>query len=421
MSACRNHNPSIGHKVARYWPGAVAGLALIAFVAGCGDARVTPEANVNEQDIIAGMSATNSALNHTGALVATFSDDPPMEICTATVIGPEVAVTAKHCVDILPSVADYGYGVAFAVGPDCTAPLEIIPVAGFEKAPGDEGGFTGMGHDVGVLYLDHPPATPVVPVEPRSLGEDRVGASMVTLGFGDHGASGAWDGRRRIGRETVAAVEGLTFEAMFGDYESFLEWLYTGQVTDEDYLEIIGEDPFALELYESEVLSSGYEAVTGVAPTDTQSCYGDSGGPLARVTRDGTWVSYGVVNGGVSSLRSECDFGSVFGTFGSESLEFLRASKIWVDPCGDVTAAGECLNGTAIHCETDLIAGTRQVVEQDCIAEGKQCVIVPSGAACGIVVPATSTQRLRGPGLDIPRLVRERFLFNARLSLSWEE
>jgi hypothetical protein len=48
------------------------------------------------------------------------------------------------------------------------------------------------------------------------------------------------------------------------------------------------------------------------------------------------------------------------------------------------------------------------------IAQGKQCVIVPSGAACGIVVPATRMQPLKGPGLDIPRLVRERFLFNAR-------
>jgi hypothetical protein len=420
MKLCRHHAQPNGSRTVPLASG-VGALALIACIAaGCGDAQVTPNAEGNGQSIIGGISATNDAVNHTGALVATFRDDPPIEICTTTVIAPEVTVTAKHCVDILPMVVDYGYGVAFAVGPDSSAPLELIPIAGFDRAPIDEGGFTGMGLDVGVLYLDHLPATPIVPVEVRSLGEDRVGASMVTLGFGDYGASGAWDGRRRIGRETVAAVEGLTFEAMFGDFESFLEWLYTGQVTDEDFLEIVGEDPFALELYESEVLYPGHEAVTGIAPTDTQSCYGDSGGPLARVTRDGTWVSYGVVNGGVNSLRSECDFGTVFSTFGPESLAFLQASRQWEDPCGDVTAAGECLNGTAIHCETDLLTGTREVVEEDCIAQGKQCVIVPSGAACGIVVPATSAQRLKGPGLDIPRLIRERYLFTARLDLSWQ-
>jgi hypothetical protein len=110
----------------------------------------------------------------------------------------------------------------------------------------------------------------------------------------------------------------------------------------------------------------------------------------------------------------------VFATFGTESLAFLRASEKWEDPCGDVTAAGECLNGVAVHCETDLLAGTREVVEEDCIAQDKQCVIVPSGAACGIVVPATSTQRLKGPRLDISGLIRERYLFDARLDLYWQ-
>ena len=377
--------------------------------------------STHEHTIIGGIAATSSALNHTGALVATYGSDDPIEICTASLLGPDLAVTAKHCVDIVPDVVDYGYGIAFAVGPDSTDPIELIGIAGIDRAPGDEGGFTGMGRDVGVLFLDHPLSTPVATLEPRSLSADRVGASMVTIGFGDYGASGAWDGRRRIGRETVAAIDGLTLEAMFGDFESFLEWWYTGQVTDEDYLEIVGEDPYVLEIYESEILYAEHEAVTGTAETDTQSCYGDSGGPLARVTHGGTWVSYGVVSGGVNSLRSDCDFGTVFSTFGPESLAFLRGARDWVDPCGEVTAEGECQSGSAVHCETDLAAGIREVISEDCIAQGQECVIVSTGATCGIVVPAVATESLRGPALDLRRLVRQRFLYNTGLPLPWQE
>lgn len=375
-----------------------------------GQQQPHPATDTAEEAIIFGVSASSTALNHTGALVAVFPGEVPEQICTGTLIAPETVVTAKHCVDILPYIEDSGYTVAFAIGVDSTAPEELIGVAGYATSPGDSGGFVGYGRDVAVLHLDHAPTTPTTYAEPRLMTDSRVGDSMITIGYGVHGATGAFDGRRRIGRETVTAVEGNTFEAIFGDFESFVEWWFTGQVTDADYLENVdpSELDYLYEFYTSLELYPEHEAVTGADEEDTQSCYGDSGGPLMRVTREGTWATYGVVSGGFNSLRLTCDFGTVFSTFGPESLDFLRSAREWEDPCGDVTQGGACDNGYAVRCESDLTSGVREVVEEDCIAQDEQCVVVDGNAACGTVFPADRTRR-RAVRLDIQKLVRERF------------
>src|SRR5690606_34356063 len=97
---------------------------------------------------------------------------------------------------------------------------------------------------------------------------------------------------------------------------------------------------------------------------------------------------------------------TVFSTFGPESLEFVRDARDWQDPCGEVTQRGTCHNGYVTRCESDLVSGVREVIEEDCIAQGEQCVVVDGNAACGIVFPAERTRAVR---LDIQKLVRERF------------
>lgn len=335
--------------------------------------------------IIRGVVAPSPQLNHTGAFMARNRDTGDVRpICTGTLISPETVVTAKHCISVLPIFEPIGLDVFFAVGPDHDDPIDLIPVAAVAGAPGDEGGEGGYGRDVGVAHLDRP-VLGVTPAIARPFTPDLLGVTMVTLGYGMSSADGVIDGLRRIGRETVEAVSGLTYEALFGDFESFVERMVTNQITDADILPTVSDADLAAlrELYESGVLLDQHEAVTGRTPGDTQSCHNDSGGPLALPSRQGGWEVYAVVSAGPDSSRSICDFGQVFATFGPVTFPFLEQERQWSDPCGDIDGGGVCDGDIAMRCETRFNPAERRLVEDDCAARGEACILSASGAACG--------------------------------------
>jgi hypothetical protein len=401
------------------WGALCLGLGSLA----CGVAPEATEIEQRGQDIIGGFHADSPFLDHTGALVIvdpTTGEFTPL--CSSTLIGPETVVTAKHCVAVFTQVEAQGFGVAWTSGPNFLSPNEVFTIVAADTAPGDLGGFTGRGRDVAVAHLDHPAS--IEPAVPALLSDATIGQSMVTIGYGVYGASGISDDQRRIGRETVGATEGLVFEALFGSFENFVEWFLTGTVTDDDILATLPlDEPFLEQIrlqFETQVLFDQHEAVTGLAPSDTQSCFGDSGGPLAQFTPAGTWETYGVVSGGLSSLRSACDFGSVFATFGPTTLPFLQQAAAWTDPCGDLTAAGECLDGVAQNCQTSFIGNIRRIVGEDCGAKGLQCVTSESGSGCGVPpepVPPESPE----PGAEdqLVDIVEGAFRPEFMKSLSW--
>jgi hypothetical protein len=392
---------------------------------GCSGEGVATSFSEREQDIIGGFHANSPALDHVGALVAI---DPttnlPFAFCSSTLIGPETVVTAKHCAVVLPDAQFQGFEVAWAAGPQAETPLDLIPVASVETAPGDVGGFVAMGRDVALIHLDRP--STIAPATARLFTDALIGAPMVSVGYGVYGASGVADDQRRIGRETVAGTEGRAFELILGDFESFVEWAFTGQVTPDDFLATLPpDDPFLEVLrqqFEALVLYDGHEAVTGLAPTDTQTCFGDSGGPLARFTPDGAFETYGVVSGGLGSLRSACDFGSVFSTFGPQTFAFIEESLDWVDPCGTVTAAGGCDGDVAVSCETNFIGNIRRLVEVDCAEQGLACVTSEQATGCGSL-PSPEPTEPPDPGAaeQVLEAVQEAFRPVVARDLSWSQ
>ena len=390
---------------------------------GCASAAPDEATAQRSEDIIGGFHADSPELNHTGAVVAIDpTTQEPFAFCSSMLIGPETVVTAKHCAVVLPDAQFQGFQVAWAAGPHAQSPIELIPIAAVETSPGDVGGFVAMGRDVAVLHLEHPSS--LTPATPAPFTDDLLGTSMVSIGYGVFGALGASDDQRRIGRETVAAVEGRPLEAMLGSFENFIEWYFTGTVTEDDYLvNFPPDDPFIASLrlqFDALVLYDQHEAVTGLAPSDTQSCFGDSGSPLARYTRDGGWRTYGVVSGGLSSLRMQCDFGTVFSTFGPQSFAFLQQALTWEDPCGDVPPSGACDGDVAQTCETNYIGNIRRLVEQDCAAQGLACVSSPEGTGCGVVPPPEEPEEPEPGAQDVVlELVRNAFRPVVGRSLTW--
>jgi hypothetical protein len=356
----------------------------------CGsDAADTP-LQTREQPIIGGTLLQSDELDHTGALVVVTDSAAGQRavFCTATLIGEQTVVTAKHCALTIFDAASLGLPVEWLAGHSATDAVEQIPLAAVELDPVSQGGFLGIGRDVAVAQLDRPASVPVA--EPALLADEHVGQSMLSIGYGVFTPNGAQDGQRRVGSEAVAAIRGRAYEAIFGSFENFVEWSFTGSVTAANFIASFAPGNIGLTValsalraqYEAVQLLDGYEAVTGRAPGDTQTCSGDSGGPLAQRDVDGTWRTYGVVSGGLNSLRSVCDYGSVFAVFGSETLSFLQEARAWEDPCGDVSARGECQGARAVRCQTSLLDDVRRLIQRDCGASGRGCALGPEGADC---------------------------------------
>jgi hypothetical protein len=339
-------------------------------------------------DIIGGTTAASEAFDHTGALLYRVRASGAIGLlCSATLIGAETVVTAKHCVAPLVAFERVGIDVAWARGADFNAPAELVPIAAFARSPLEQGGAFGYGSDVAVVHLARPVG--VVPALARPFTSDLLGQTLVTVGYGISTAEGGVDGLRRTGRETVSALDGNIYQAFFGDFETFVEWWVTGLTSATDYLAVIAADPGSVDLdalaaeYTSWLLLDQHEAVAGTGADDTQSCTGDSGGPLGRVGGDGRFETFAVVSGGPSSAVSACDYGQVFATFGPSTYPFIEAAARWTDPCGDVDARGDCAGAVARRCQTSFANGVRQLVGQDCGAMGESCVVGAEGAECG--------------------------------------
>lgn len=318
-------------------------LPLLAALAGacsassCAAPSAPDEHATRAFELIGGPRAPSAELDHTGALVYFVrSTGATGLLCSATLIGPQTLVTAHHCVTPLSTFARVGIDVSWARGANFLEPVEELPIAGFVPSPIPSGGAFGYGADVAVIHLERPSTAPLAVVRPFS--HDLLGQSMVTLGFGVSSAAGVNDGWRRSGRETVVATRGLIYQAMFGDLESFVEWQLTGTTSGADALTPLERDPTRADLaalraeYERWQLLEEYELYAGNVPGDTQSCEGDSGGPLGRFAPDGSFETFGVVSGGANSARSQCDNGQVFASFGPEVFALLEREKSWPSP-----------------------------------------------------------------------------------------
>jgi hypothetical protein len=442
-------------RKARSAPGssARAGVLLTALlplvVSGCGGSQSRdPATEGNDNQIIGGFDAKDMRLDAIGSLVLIspqlpyYPRLPPQILCGAALLTPESVLTAKHCADVIPQAISYGYTLAFALGPDASKPRKTAEIVAYEVAPaGSSRGFVGVGRDVAVLHLENPLAGEAT-VDIGVLTEEDLGKPFAAIGYGTQDNTGRV-GTRKLGRQTLRAREGRVFEILFGGFEPFFDWFkqrvlgpgrapmpLDGPVA----ISVVGESDgggpvpapdagasdalppaddggiydyvreYAQRLFDSVVLERDYEVVTGGVPGDSQPCFGDSGSPLIRRS-NGRNVAYGVVSGGVDSRDLVCDYGTVYASFGPETLAFLQKAQAWVDPCGDLTSQGTCDGTVARRC-TNLVEGRRRLVEFDCAALELSCNSSRGQVACGDDAVAPPAPVMPVPGRMAPELAK---------------
>ena len=386
------------------------GLLPMLLLAGCGGSHKAEPKESGNQEIIGGFAANDPRFDVVGSLVLVYPPEsglPPRMFCSASLISPSTVLTAKHCAVIVPQAAAFGLGVAFALGPNSAAPRRMAEVVDFDLAPGDTGGFVGYGRDVATVHLDTPLEGEAL-VSTATLTDGDIGRPLAVVGYGAQD-NARQAGTRRVGKETLRGREGKVFEIMFGSFEAFYDWFKQGQFsappgtpTDAgvspptadggagpgvdagppvDWLE-----EYARFEYNNTLLEKEYEVVTGGAAYDAQTCFGDSGGPLLRRLNNEN-IAYGVVSGGVGSRDLICDKGTVYASFGPETMAFLDRARAWTDPCADLTTKGACDGTVAKRC-TNPAEGRRRVVAFDCASFGLECTGGQDQVACGDIVLA---------------------------------
>ena len=417
---------------------------------GCGPAVEDGEFGIERgaQSLIAGVGASDPALDAVGTVSflhpADVEEPGALElICSASLIAPQTVLTAKHCVDIIRLAGDFGYVPVFTIGPDAAKPLRMVEVVDYRVAPGDVGGYVSRGHDVAALFL----AEPVTDVEPlkfaQAAGAD-IGRPFAGVAFGklDFGQD---TGKRRVGQLTLRATEGRTFEWFFGSFAAYYEWYWgepmppgcdpepgpvesdnttTPSVAEQGGAGSVVTEPDCsiAELlwmqYQGLRLETAGELLAGGVAGDAQPCYGDSGAPLLH-KHEGSLIAIGVVSGGISSSRQECDYGAIFAGLGSPVAGFLEDSITWVDPCAGFDVAGTCLGAVAQRC-THPLEGVRRLVRMDCGTVGLECLPQTDGTVgCGeedVSFAEVPTPSRRGEALDRHAVEMEAFRMPASSS-----
>jgi hypothetical protein len=263
----------------------------------------------------------------------------PYDFCTATLVAPDLVLTAKHCAYVggdpaAGRVMDQDV-VRFTLAntndaskwTDAVRVIQLYLAPTLPPPPNEDRYFMpGLASDVAVYRL----ATPIAGALPIPIGRDAPGPAntdFVTAGFGRTSHAGADAVSRNIGTLTFALNGGSALEAMFptlADYVRAVTDIAPGTSTarlQDEYLH--------------EVLARDYEMLFD-APSNSQMCLGDAGAPLLQKDVSGDYRVFGVASGSKTyGNASRCYFGSVYATFGPATLAFLETlTTLWPDEDG---------------------------------------------------------------------------------------
>lgn len=305
-------------------------LTAMVFCLGIASGCANDRANDGEaptsiaQSVVFGTPTTDPALDAVGGIVFKYA---PAKIddfsCTATLIAPKVALTARHCV--LGGVGWHFFPIPsfnnfLVFGDNVSKPAQKVKIKGFVvPPPSPTGGLLGDGgRDMAVVFLDSAP-TGITPAQLGQFDESHLGTQFRIAGFG-------WTetysvGTKVEGPATARALSGDWYPLLFdGDYAAFDAWYWTDASlatwTLEEEALWWAPGTFQLE--------PGYELLAGGLPGEAVGCYGDSGGPLLLGNTAQELTVYGVSFAAEGSIATACALGGGYAVLNEEMLAFVQ-------------------------------------------------------------------------------------------------
>lgn len=169
------------------------------------------------------------------------------QMCSGTLIAPNLVLTARHCVaDGVSPNGTFGAnlpGSAFGIGTGAEQSPQSPNIVAHGLKVYDDGGSKMASHDIALIQLDRPvTGVPVAAVRPTPTA---AGENVTVVGFGEDGHGELTGGRyQRSG------------------------------------IEILGVGPTQLMFKPKSGLQQRVDVPTGTICTGESACHGDSGGPI---------------------------------------------------------------------------------------------------------------------------------------------
>jgi len=302
---------------------AVLGAAL----SGCSGEADQPPEQVSDatQAIIGGTPAVGDKYLAVGSLVEALEDPYYGTLvfnvfCSATLVGPQSVVTARHCTPFIDNPTYPDLSIYFAVGDNGYFADQYIPVTGYEAAPPTKKPNGGLlldgGRDVAVVHLASEPAG-VVPAKLGRFHKHMLGQKFELVGFGRNDDFN--DGARYSGVAKARQMHGLWYSALFNHNPwEYWNWYWTDANTDPTWKE-------GREWWRTYRLETDYELLIGGRSGEALGCYGDSGGPMVRGNSAENLTVYGVGFASEASKSRVCDKGSAYLVFHKQNIwNFLQ-------------------------------------------------------------------------------------------------
>lgn len=334
--------------------------------------------------------------------------------CTGTLVSKNSVLTSRVCAENLTSAFSGGRPV-FAIGAHSAQPQRFVDVVAAEFAPTVVEGERGSAPDLALVHLAES-LTDVAPFPTQVLSDEYLGQALVAVGYGVSDLRYGGEARR-AGAITLRARSGLLLPLIFNTFDAFYSYA-SGHGFGGGYVGISGGSAFAegiaggsfasagapgdggfagsgfagaagsgisgsagvaggavddwyraylLSQYNSTLLEPG-SAYLGGTDDDTQPCYRDEGGPIARSVQGKVSV-FGVFS---RSPLGSCEKGALYATITPISKAFIDSAANWVDPCQDTSTNGKCVGTSAARCSS-VSEGSRRLIKLDCALLNQVC------------------------------------------------
>jgi hypothetical protein len=223
--------------------------------------------------------------------------------CTATLIGCRTLLTAAHCVcDALgsgPACPDSGFLIDPSLLRFFSQHAGRFVVAGIQVAPGFE---FGVSSDVALIELQFP-VRGIRPSPINTLARPAFGTAGTIVGFGRSSTSGSDSGVKRVGAVTTASCSGAGVSN-----STHVCW--------------------------------SFDLPLGPPGSDSNTCFGDSGGPLFADVGAGTSV-VGVTSGGSGTCEANTDSFDADVFVDRVWIQSAGGADLGNDACGDGGQVGD--------------------------------------------------------------------------------